>query len=89
MSGAEDVEAIHAVVLDYVEGWFDVFLQGATDNFIGMTKGAKTDTARRSQRLLLGPWIHSNASGSPSSHWRERTARTSSSVTSPAPDGRA
>ncbi len=23
MSGAEDVEAIHAVVLDYVEGWFD------------------------------------------------------------------
>ena len=23
MSGAEDVEAIHAAVLDYVEGWFD------------------------------------------------------------------
>ncbi len=39
-------------------GWFDVFLQGSLNNFIGMTTGAKTPEARRNQKLLVGPWIH-------------------------------
>jgi putative CocE/NonD family hydrolase len=39
-------------------GWFDVFLQGSLNNFIGMTAGAKTPEARRNQKLLVGPWIH-------------------------------
>ena len=43
-------------------GWFDVFLQGATDNFVGVTKQGKTARARASQKMLIGPWIHS-ASG--------------------------
>lgn len=39
-------------------GWFDVFLQGSLNNFIGMTTKAKTPTARRRQKLIVGPWIH-------------------------------
>ena len=39
-------------------GWFDVFLQGATDSFVGVTKRGKTEQARKSQKMLIGPWIH-------------------------------
>lgn len=42
-------------------GWFDVFLQGATDNFVGVTKDGKSDRARQSQKMLIGPWIHSSS----------------------------
>ena len=39
-------------------GWFDVFLQGSLNNFMGMTSKGKTEKARRSQKLIVGPWIH-------------------------------
>ena len=39
-------------------GWFDIFLQGSLNNFMGMTAGAKTPEARKNQKLLVGPWIH-------------------------------
>ena len=39
-------------------GWYDVFLPGALSNFMGMTKEGKTERARNSQRLVVGPWIH-------------------------------
>ena len=42
-------------------GWFDVFLQGATDSFVGVTKQGKTERARKSQKMLIGPWIHSSS----------------------------
>ena len=42
-------------------GWFDVFLQGATDSFVGVTKKGRTEQARKSQKMLIGPWIHSTA----------------------------
>ena len=48
-----DVAAYH------MGGWFDVFLQGGLNNFMGMTKHGKTERARRSQKLIVGPWIHS------------------------------
>ena len=41
-----------------MEGWYDVFLQGSLNNFIGMTAGAKTEKARRGQKIIVGPWIH-------------------------------
>lgn len=35
-----------------ISGWYDVFLQGAIDNYTGMeARGVKT-------RLLVGPWTH-------------------------------
>jgi putative CocE/NonD family hydrolase len=39
-------------------GWFDVFLQGSLNNFMGMTEQGKTATARRGQKIVVGPWIH-------------------------------
>lgn len=39
-------------------GWFDVFLQGSLNNFMGMSKNSRTEKARRSQKLIVGPWIH-------------------------------
>ena len=42
----------------HMGGWFDVFLQGTLNNFMGMSTHAKTEGARRGQRLLIGPWIH-------------------------------
>jgi putative CocE/NonD family hydrolase len=39
-------------------GWYDVFLGGTLHNFMGMRAGAKTEAARRAQRLLIGPWDH-------------------------------
>ena len=42
----------------HLGGWYDVFLQGTLNNFIGMTKGAKTPEARRNQKLIVGPWMH-------------------------------
>ena len=40
-------------------GWFDVFLQGGLNNFMGTTKHGKTEEIRRSQKMIVGPWIHS------------------------------
>ena len=39
-------------------GWFDVFLQGTLNNFMGMTKKGKTSEIRRKQKIIVGPWIH-------------------------------
>jgi putative CocE/NonD family hydrolase len=39
-------------------GWYDVFLGGTLQNYMGMRAGAKTEAARKAQRLLIGPWDH-------------------------------
>ncbi len=44
-------------------GWFDVFLQGSLNNFMGMTKHGKNESVRRNQKLIVGPWIHSLGQG--------------------------
>lgn len=41
-----------------IGGWYDIFLQGTIDNFVGMRDHAATPEARARQRLLLGPWNH-------------------------------
>ena len=51
--GEVDMAAYH------MGGWFDVFLQGGLNNFMGMTKKGKTESARKSQKMIVGPWIHS------------------------------
>jgi uncharacterized protein len=50
--GQLDVAALHS------GGWYDVFLGGTLHNYVGMRSGAKTDAARKAQRLLIGPWDH-------------------------------
>jgi putative CocE/NonD family hydrolase len=50
--GQLDVAALH------VGAWYDIFLGGTIQNFMGMRAGAKTEQARNAQHLLLGPWTH-------------------------------
>jgi putative CocE/NonD family hydrolase len=42
-----------------VEGWYDIFLQGALEDDIAVRKVAKTPEARAGKRLMIGPWAHS------------------------------
>jgi putative CocE/NonD family hydrolase len=42
----------------HVGGWFDFFLGGTLRMFQGLQAGARTEAARRAQRLVVGPWIH-------------------------------
>jgi hypothetical protein len=39
-------------------GWYDVFLQGTLNNFVGVRTRGLSERARRSQKVLIGPWIH-------------------------------
>jgi putative CocE/NonD family hydrolase len=39
-------------------GWYDVFLQGTLNNFMGVRAKGASERARR-QKVLIGPWIHS------------------------------
>lgn len=43
----------------HVAGWFDIFCEGSLDLYKRMVTGAP-EPARRSQRLLVGPWTHTD-----------------------------
>ncbi|HVF12568.1 MAG TPA: CocE/NonD family hydrolase, partial [Actinomycetota bacterium] len=43
----------------HVAGWFDIFCEGSLDLYARMVDGAP-EPARRSQRLLVGPWTHTD-----------------------------
>ena len=47
-----DVPALH------VSGWYDDEQVGTPLNFMGMTNEGATEKARKSQRMLMGPWPH-------------------------------
>jgi putative CocE/NonD family hydrolase len=47
----------------HVGGWFDLFLPGTIDNYVELSRNAATAYARRNQRLLIGPWAHSDQTG--------------------------
>lgn len=42
----------------HISGWYDDEQIGTPLNFIGMTNAGKSEFARRSQRLIMGPWPH-------------------------------
>jgi putative CocE/NonD family hydrolase len=42
----------------HLTGWYDTLLTGTLRNFAGLRAHAATDTARRHQRLIVGPWTH-------------------------------
>jgi len=44
----------------HLGGWFDIFLAGTLKNYMGMKRRARTEKARQSQKLIIGPWIHGN-----------------------------
>ena len=41
-------------------GWYDVFLEGTLNNFIGMRSQGKSEKTRKSQKLVVGPWYHTD-----------------------------
>ena len=42
----------------HLGGWFDIFLAGTLKNYAGLKQNARTEKARQSQKLIVGPWIH-------------------------------
>jgi putative CocE/NonD family hydrolase len=55
----ERYPSVKVPVLD-IEGWYDAFLAGGTENFAGMVAHGGTELARGNQRLVIGPWDHVN-----------------------------
>jgi uncharacterized protein len=61
LSIAERHEQIKVPVCN-VGGWYDIFLKGTLENFEGMRERGGTETARKGQRLIVGPWFHTSSS---------------------------
>ncbi|MFD1637592.1 CocE/NonD family hydrolase [Evansella tamaricis] len=47
-----DVPALH------ISGWYDDEQVGTPLNYMGMTENGGSESARKSQRMLMGPWPH-------------------------------
>jgi hypothetical protein len=41
-----------------ISGWYDIFLAGLLNDHVAITKRAKTESARKAKRLMIGPWVH-------------------------------
>ena len=57
-----NIEAKHdriQVPAYHLTGWYDTLLNGTLRNFAGLRARAANETARRNQRLVVGPWTHS------------------------------
>lgn len=50
--GAIEVPALH------IGGWYDIFIDGTIENFIGVREHGATAVAREQQYLLIEPWFH-------------------------------
>ena len=50
-------EQITAPALN-IGGWYDVFVNGTIENYVGMRARGGSPEARAGQRLLVGPWSH-------------------------------
>jgi uncharacterized protein len=40
------------------DGWYDIFINGALENFNGMRRHGGSRKAREGQQLVVGPWLH-------------------------------
>ena len=41
-----------------IGGWFDIFVGGTMNNFVGMRRWGGSELARNHQRVVMGPWHH-------------------------------
>ena len=39
-------------------GWFDIFMQGELNGYVGMSHHGKTQVAREKSHMIIGPWGH-------------------------------
>ena len=42
----------------HLGGWFDIFLAGTFKHYMGIKQHGRTEKARQSQKLIVGPWVH-------------------------------
>jgi putative CocE/NonD family hydrolase len=42
----------------HIGGWYDIFLNGTLQGYIGMRQRAQSLEARHQQKLIIGPWSH-------------------------------
>jgi putative CocE/NonD family hydrolase len=42
----------------HFDGWYDIFIDGALENFNGMRTQGGSKLARENQQLVVGPWLH-------------------------------
>jgi putative CocE/NonD family hydrolase len=40
------------------DGWYDIFVKGALENYQGMKRHGGSAVARRGTKLVVGPWVH-------------------------------
>lgn len=56
------IDARHFAQIDkpvlHIGGWYDIFLNGTLQGFIGMRRQAASAEARNRQKLIIGPWSH-------------------------------
>jgi hypothetical protein len=61
---ALDVSAVFERIAGPVHtfgGWFDMMLKGTLDGYSGMSRKAKTATAREKSHMIVGPWGHGSS----------------------------
>jgi uncharacterized protein len=46
-----------------IGGWYDVFIRGTLENFVGLRAHGGSEQARAGTRLLVGPWAHGSTYG--------------------------
>jgi hypothetical protein len=63
ISAPQWYEQVDAPAL-HIAGWYDAFLGSAFQHYQGMRQRGASERARRNQRLIIGPWSHTNWSGS-------------------------
>ncbi|MSQ07331.1 MAG: CocE/NonD family hydrolase [Dehalococcoidia bacterium] len=51
----------------HVSSWYDIFLEGALNAYQAIRANGGSEQARRSQKLLVGPWAHIRPYTSPNS----------------------
>ena len=58
ISDEEQVSARYNVPVHTSGGWFDIFLQGTINGFVGVRKHGANEKTRRESRMIIGAWGH-------------------------------
>jgi len=46
------------VPIYHLGAWFDIFLRGTLENFMGILEHAESAKVRAAQKMTIGPWVH-------------------------------
>ncbi|WP_181410025.1 CocE/NonD family hydrolase [Paenibacillus sp. tmac-D7] len=53
----ENYKAIEVPAL-HIGGWYDIFIDGTIENYLGVSQHGATERARKNQYLFIEPWYH-------------------------------